>query len=307
MNARNTNSFSRVMQVFISSSTREMPEFREEAIRAVIEIGMIYKNFNDPKGVGFTHILGGDIFEINRNAIKASDIFIGLYGFGRVWSPSQEPGLLNAHPEIANNPGKNIMEFEYEWAEASGLYMFPFLRTYETLGAFDQGDDARMEQFRSRLRSRNVGWLTTPADFYYQIRENLLSIIPRVFLSYSTKDKEAVINLQAALRQENIHAWRDEVHIPGGAEWAKVLQSAIDEMSVLIVALTRSSASSEWVKKECIDFLTNGKPVVPYIMERGILGDIPDYLAQLQYVDGTQPKGFIELVKNVRILLRPGS
>ena len=112
MNASRTNRFSRTMQVFISSSTRELPKFREEAIRAVTEAGLLYKNFNDRKGAGFTQAKGGDIFEMNRNAIQTSDVFVGLYGFGRVWSPSQEPDLVKAHPEVAHNHGKPIMEFE---------------------------------------------------------------------------------------------------------------------------------------------------------------------------------------------------
>ena len=307
MNASRTNRFSRTMQVFISSSTRELPKFREEAIRAVTEAGLLYKNFNDRKGAGFTQAKGGDIFEMNRNAIQTSDVFVGLYGFGRVWSPSQEPDLVKAHPEVAHNHGKPIMEFEYEWAEEAGLYMFPFLRTYETRGANPELPDARMDQLRSRLRSRSVGWLTTPAEFYDQIKEGLLGIVPRAFLSYSRKDRESVINLQQALRQQDIHAWRDEANIPGGAEWAQIIQAAIDEMSVLILALTRNSAKSEWVEKECRAFLDNRKSVIPYVLEPEIRNDIPDYLSSIQYIDGTQPHGFVELVKRLRVALKFGS
>jgi|GEM_PF-4755285 len=306
MEGKKPNIFSKVMQVFISSSSKEMPAFREQAEKAVDEVGMVYKNFNDPKGAGFTQAPGGDIFEMNRNAIVSSDVFIGLYGFSRVWSPSNEPTLVNSHSEVANNPGKPIMEFEYEWAEDGGLYMFPFLRSNDTRGANGWEKDPRMMQLYSRLRARSVGWLTSPEEFYIEIKKALQGIIPRVFLSYSRINIEAVINLQKDLRHQDIHVWRDESNIPGGAGWERVINAAIEELNVMVVAVTQESIESEWVEKECKAFIENGKPLIPYIIDEQAKKELPSYLSEIQFIDGTQPNGFGELVKRLRTVLAFG-
>lgn len=94
------------------------------------------------------------------------------------------------------------MEYEYEWAQEAGLYIFPFLRTYDTVDVPPLPMDPRMDQFR--------------------LVEGLTGILPRVFLSYSRKDLEYIRGLQQRLREQDLHAWRDEVSIPGGAEWARV-------------------------------------------------------------------------------------
>ena len=307
MEGKKPNIFSKVMQVFISSSSKEMSAFRKQAEKAVEEVGMIYKNFNDPKGAGFTQAPGGDIFEMNRNAIVSSDAFIGLYGFSRVWSPSSEPTLIATHSEVANNPGKPIMEFEYEWAEEAGLYMFPFLRTGDTRGANGWEQDPRMMQLYSRLRARSVGWLTSPEEFYTEIKKALQGIIPRVFLSYSRSNRNAVIDLQNDLRHQDIHAWRDEANIPGGDEWERVISAAIEELSVMILAVTQESIASEWVKKECEAFIENRKPLIPYIIDEQVKDKLPDYLSAIQFIDGTQPNGFGELVKRLRTVLAFGN
>jgi Domain of unknown function (DUF4062) len=76
-----------VLQVFISSPSREMEVYRHQVIRAIEHVGMIHKSYNDPKGAGFTQG-SGTIFDLNRNTIMSYDVFVGLYGFGGVWEPA---------------------------------------------------------------------------------------------------------------------------------------------------------------------------------------------------------------------------
>ena len=291
-----------VMQVFISSPSKEMEVYRRQAIRAVEQVGMIHKSYNDPKGVGFTQG-SGTIFDLNRRTVMSSDVFLGLYGFGAVWKPASEPELVKAHPELSRHPGKLIMEYEYEWAQEGGLYIFPFLRTDETADVPPLPIDSQIDQFRMRLRSRTVGWLTTPETFHEQLVDGLNSIAPRVFLSYSREDLEYVRDLQRQLRGQDVHAWRDEVSIPGGTEWARVIDAAINEMDVMVVVVTSASAKSEWVEKECSAFINSGKTVVPYIIDAAKKATLPTYLAPLQYVDGTSTDGQLVLARRLRAVL----
>jgi hypothetical protein len=107
--------FSRVLRIFISSSTTEMELFRNQAIQAIRDARIQHTNFNDPGGAGISH-RDQTIFEMNRDTIHQADVFFGLYGFGGVWRPASHPGLTVEHPELLDDPDKLIMEYEYEEA-----------------------------------------------------------------------------------------------------------------------------------------------------------------------------------------------
>jgi hypothetical protein len=169
--------FTRVLHVFISSSTSEMESYRNKAIQAIRDVGMRYTNYNDAEGVGITH-RDQTIFEMNRETIHQVDVFVGLYGFGGVWRPASHPGLTEAHPELLDDSDKLIMEYEYEWAQEARLLMFPFVCTDKTTGIPTVEIDQRMYQFRLKIMARNVGWLTTPDVFYDQMM-NKLQVAPR--------------------------------------------------------------------------------------------------------------------------------
>lgn len=302
MSNSNDSGLAQVMQVFISSPSKEMAAYRDQAINAIRDVGMIHKNYNDPKGAGFTQG-AKSIFELNRDTVTHCDAFVGLYGFGGVWRPASHPGLAEMHPELLKDPDKLIMEYEYEWAQQAGLYLFRFMRIDETEDAPFTQIDHRMDRFRARLMTNTVGWLNSPDIFYDQLVDSLKDIRPRMFLSYSRKNTEYARELQNKLRNEDLHAWRDETNIPGGSEWATVIEAAIERMDALVVIVTPESVSSEWVEKECVGFLSKGKPVIPYIADPTMKSNLPMYLSSIQYIDGTVTQGFSALVKQLRVLL----
>ena len=240
---------------------------------------------------------------MNRDTICQADVFLGLYGFGKVWRPATHPGLTDAHPELLEAPDKLIMEYEYEWARDADILMLPFVCTDKTTGIPYIEPDDRMHRFRLKLMARNVGWLTTPEAFYDQLVAKLHAIEPRVFLSYSRANEEYVSELQLRLRHADIYAWRDKTNIPGSSDWAKVLETALKELDTMLVVVSPESAKSKWVEKECKEFRAMGKPVFPYIGEMASKDDLPDYLKSLEYIDGTNTNGFTKLVKHLRAAL----
>ena len=284
MNEDNHDDFARVLRVFISSSTSEMELYRNRAIQAIRDVGMQHTNYNDPGGAGISH-RNQTIFEMNRDTIHQVDLFVGLYGFGGVWRPASHPGLTEAHPGLLDDPGKLIMEYEYEWAREAGLFMFPFVCTDKTAGIPMVEIDDRMYQFRLKIMARNVGWLTTPEAFYDQLMNKLRAIKPKVFLSYSRKDEQYVSELQQKLRAEDIFAWRDKTNIGGSVEWAKALEAALKNLDALVVVVTPNSAQSQWVEKECQKFVDMRKPMFPYIADPASKAKLPDYLKEIQYID----------------------
>jgi TIR domain len=294
MSKGGNDEFARVLRVFISSSTSEMELYRSRAIQAVHDVGMHHTNYNDPGGAGISH-RNKTIFEMNRDTIHQVDVFVGLYGFGGVWRPASHPGLTEAHPELLDDPDKLIMEYEYEWAREAGVLMFPFVCTDKTTGVQMGNLDDRMYNFRLKIMARNVAWLTTPDAFYDQIKSKLQATSPSVFLSYSRKDDLYVTELQKRLRDEDIFTWRDKTSIGGSVEWARALEAALQSLDALVVVVTPGSAQSEWVEKECKEFLRLRKRVYPYIADPASKDKLPEYLKNLQYIDGTEGGGFNEL------------
>jgi len=74
-------------------------------------------------------------------------------------------------------------------------------------------------------------------------------------------------------------------------------------MDVLLVLVTSDSAGSEWVQKECLEFVHRQKPVVPYVVESQVKNALPEYLRSIQYIDGTETTGFSTLAQRLRLLL----
>jgi hypothetical protein len=68
-------------RVFISSRIEEMREFREQAVKAITESGMepIYLDATDPKK-RWPLKPGVSVIRQLLEAVKTSDIFLGLYG-----------------------------------------------------------------------------------------------------------------------------------------------------------------------------------------------------------------------------------
>jgi hypothetical protein len=114
---------------------------------------------------------------------------------------------------------------------------------------------------------------------------------------------DCISELQRLLRYEDIHAWRDTTNIPGGTEWAQVVEAALDRMDAMVVVLTPESARSERVEKECRAFIGHGKTVIPYIANAASTASLPEYLSSIQYIDGRLTEGFSILTKQLRAVL----
>jgi hypothetical protein len=226
-----------------------------------------------------------------------------LYGFGEAWRPASDPDLRETQSELLTDPEKLIMEYEHEWAVDAGLYIFRFFRTDATSDVPFTPKGSRMDRFRSQLKPKGVGWLTTSEVFYDDLVNSLKAIRPRIFLSYARKNEKYADELQVNLRREDLHAWRDMTNIPGGTEWLNVLEAAIDQLDALVAVVTVESAHSKWVKKECLAFGKKGKPVIPYIADEVSKAALPQYLSSIQFVDGTSGSGFFNLVKQLRVTL----
>lgn len=86
-----------------------------------------------------------------------------------------------------------------------------------------------------------------------------------VFISYSSEDRERVRPLAEALEQRGLSVWWDRA-LAAGDDYAAVIQKALDEARVVIVAWSASSAASPWVRDEAAR-ARDTKRLVPILLD----------------------------------------
>ncbi len=96
----------------------------------------------------------------------------------------------------------------------------------------------------------------------------------RVFLSYSSKDRETVSAIATAYASAGVEHFWDRASLKSGEEWHPRLRREIDRADLFHVCWSRNAAKSEWVKKETEHALNrrrrnSGKPDITVQMLDG--------------------------------------
>lgn len=96
----------------------------------------------------------------------------------------------------------------------------------------------------------------------------------RVFLSYSSKDREVVSAIATAYQLAGVEHFWDRTSLKSGDEWHPRLRREIDRADLFHLCWSRAAADSEWVKKEAEHALTrrrkqSGKPEITVQMLDG--------------------------------------
>lgn len=96
----------------------------------------------------------------------------------------------------------------------------------------------------------------------------------RVFLSYSSNDRETVAAIATAYASAGVEHFWDRASLKSGEEWHPRLRREIDRADLFHVCWSRSAAESEWVKKETEHAITrrrrnSGKPDITVQMLDG--------------------------------------
>ena len=84
-----------------------------------------------------------------------------------------------------------------------------------------------------------------------------------VFISYSSKDIDYVMQLAKALELNNIAYWRAPDRIPAGSNYAKEIPKAIKECDVFLLIYSVKSQESIWVEKELDTAVCCKKTILP--------------------------------------------
>ena len=81
----------------------------------------------------------------------------------------------------------------------------------------------------------------------------------RVFISYSSKDRETVSAIATAYAAAGVEHFFDRTSLKSGEEWSPRLRREIDRADLFHLCWSKSAAGSEWVEKEAEHALTRHK------------------------------------------------
>lgn len=122
----------------------------------------------------------------------------------------------------------------------------------------------------------------------------------RVFLSYSRRDGEFARRLAAALDREDIEAWTDWNDIPPSAEWMTEVLGAIENSHAFVFVLSPDSAASRVCAIEVSHAVKHNKRIVIALRRETDVQDLPERIAQIQWIPFVDDYRFDDSVVHVR-------
>lgn len=115
---------------------------------------------------------------------------------------------------------------------------------------------------------------------------NKKHLLGKIFISYSSKDKDFVHKLAKKLEKHDYATWLDEKEIITGDYLPRKIGKAIKTSKIIIIVVSKNSISSKWVRYEinhAVDLMIKGKVrLIPVLIDRLIL---PPELSGLVFAD----------------------
>ncbi len=111
-----------------------------------------------------------------------------------------------------------------------------------------------------------------------------------VFLSYSSKDRDAVAALADRLQQRGFKVWLDTLAIRGGDDIILAIEQGLESSQILVLCMSKHSMTSDWVLLErnttlFRDPANRHRRFIPLLLENCRL---PDTLRRFNYIDWRQ-------------------
>jgi hypothetical protein len=106
-----------------------------------------------------------------------------------------------------------------------------------------------------------------------------------VFISYSRRDRAFVDRLASDLNLEGVKVWQDVKEIRPGSNWAKEIQKALFDATVLLFISSQNSADSSWMAYELTEFVEKGGIIIPVVLDDTGANQLPTPIAQFHWMD----------------------
>ena len=111
---------------------------------------------------------------------------------------------------------------------------------------------------------------------YRRFERILNAPIARAFISHSSKDDKHAMNIRQALKRINIPCFLDETDLGWGSKIVDEINIELHQCSHLLVVLSPSSLTSQWVHFEVGQAAALSKEILPFLTTSDL--QVPDYL-----------------------------
>lgn len=109
-----------------------------------------------------------------------------------------------------------------------------------------------------------------------------------VFLSHANKDRDFVVRLAHMLKNHKVHYWYSAAHIAGAKQWHDEIGRALRRCDWFLIVLTPNSVRSQWVKRELLFALNEGRyneRIIPVLRKPCKYSRLSWTLPEFQLVD----------------------
>ena len=272
--------------------------------------------------------VGVDAQDVINQQIGQYDIFVGM-----MWKRFGTP--TGRADSGTDEEFTRAYEYHQNYGRPHIMFYFreePFFTT--DLAVIDQY--RKVVEFRGALYDKGVLFWTyeEPLAFERLLREHLLRTIPmmlepttqearpspsapspppapppqpkrpRVFLSYSSKDRERVRPIYQALRVAGLDPWLDTEDLLPGQDWGHEIRKAVTSSDFIVVFFSENATRPGYVQKEiriALDVAdSRAAGEVFLIPVRLDAVEVPDRVRQYQWLDLFQPDGVDRLVSVIR-------
>lgn len=92
-------------------------------------------------------------------------------------------------------------------------------------------------------------------------------VLPKVFISFSSKDEEKAKCIKNSIQKNNFECWFAPENILAGESYLSAIPKAISESDAFVLLLSYSSQNSFWVKNELEQAINKDIPLFPIMIE----------------------------------------
>ena len=123
----------------------------------------------------------------------------------------------------------------------------------------------RIAELEQRLADQSSALEDQPRRDRQERRMDAPTTTGHVFISYAREDQAYARELAADLRSRGFGVWMDD-RIDFGDRWWQTIVQATRTSAAVIVVMTPAAEKSEWVERELMLALNEGKPVFPLLL-----------------------------------------
>lgn len=123
--------------------------------------------------------------------------------------------------------------------------------------------------------------------FICQSIKNANNLMTQVFLSYSEKEKAFMEKIAKLLMRKAITVWTNKTDIQSGQDFVESIYRGIEEADNVVFLISAASLQSEYCQMELSYALSVNKRIIPLLIEKIDIEQIPKELRNLQFIDFT--------------------